>query len=87
MYIGVSYTGSTHASGACRLGSIPSTPTRNINPLNGVFVLPLRDDRPGVSVLKYISCLEAIFNFGGTDTTLACNNTRCGMRLLKQMLS
>ncbi len=25
---GVEYDGSTHASGACRLGSIPSTPTK-----------------------------------------------------------
>lgn len=30
IYRGASYTGSTHASGACRLGSIPSAPTGKI---------------------------------------------------------
>lgn len=32
----MSYTGSTHALGACRLGSIPSTPTRNT--INLIFM-------------------------------------------------
>ena len=33
---GVSYTGSTHDSGSCRLGSIPSTPTKE---RSGVFLI------------------------------------------------
>ena len=28
-FTGLSYTGSTHALGACRLGSIPSSPTNS----------------------------------------------------------
>ena len=42
---GVSYTGSTHALGACRLGSIPSTPTRNT--INLIFMNKIKVNSKG----------------------------------------
>ena len=55
--VGVSYTGSTHDLGSCRLGSIPSTPTREIHMV--IFKADkFKKARGGYSRLLDISCAK-----------------------------